>query len=169
MNDVEYRKLTKMVEPEKFTIGSLNWDVSALRNIKDENNKEIIVDYINREREKAADNSLDKLVKYIEKHYLKLTNLPSGKEFFAILQEKIKSERRGMDEEKKKYVELKKKESSIEGYDKIHDHSREMFWCQHRIDEHSRTINLIESVIAQLHSTIEYRQRVKKEEEKSVT
>jgi len=139
MDDKQYEKLKKefVLDKDKDKIGNYRWDIGFLTNFKDKNNKQSFVDFINSMKERTFQNFFDKMVEIIDKEYIKITEIPTAKELFGFIKERIQDSEDSINYNKINIVKLKKEMQKEKDYDKIKKFESEIFWAE-KIREESK-------------------------------
>ena len=145
MEDDEYYRLRDLVEKDiepnfKKTFDDFNWSVGFLSLIKDKNNKKDVVSTLNFIKENIFTQTIHSCLKIISKEYILIENIPSSKDIFGILSDRIKSNKKSIGFNKKKLMKYEKKKIKCKDYDELQKIKSEIFWCEHHSEGYKKEI-----------------------------
>jgi hypothetical protein len=166
MYDEEYEKLKGKFTLDKYKIENYAWNVGFLTNIKDKNNRQSFIDFINLMKQRAFQEVFDKFVEIIDKEYIKITDMPTAKELFEFIRERIKDNEESINYSKNEIVKLKKELQKETDYDKIKKLESEIFWAEHRMDEDKEEIYIFNAIKEKIIWNISYNKTKKKFQKK---
>ena len=148
MEDKEYNKLKKQViDFEDKKISDIRWDIGFLVNLKDKNNKKDFVSFWNSVRRDIANQIFDKIIwDVIDKKYLSLDKVPSFKEAFGIMEDRIKSNEKMIEYSKKEILKHKKEIDKINDYDKRKEKESEIWWDEHHLESYGKEIHFYKHI-----------------------
>ncbi len=167
MNDEDYKKIKEAIkEKTDFHFekdeDSYHWNVGFLSNIKDKNNKKSFCDFINLVRENIFNQTVNECIWFFEKNYIKIEDIPSSKDIYGIVSDRIKSHKASIKQEKIDLVKLERKKDKEKDYDKRRAIKSDIFWSEHRMEDYEKEITFYNHISESLKSTIKYKSKNKK-------
>jgi hypothetical protein len=146
MNDEEYQNLKNRIKVKKFNFDDLSWGIGFLKNIKDKNNQESLIMFLNTIIENTFQETFDQVVDLIDKEYIKISEIPTTKEVFREIDKRIKNEEDILKSNKEEVVELMKKRDKEKDYDKLKEINSSIWWKEHYIDDANEKIKFLKEM-----------------------
>ena len=99
MEDKEYNRIKELVEKDvepdfKMVLSDWWWDVGILSLFKKRDSKKDFVKFISVTKENLFSKTIHSCLKIMSKNYINIESIPSSKDIFGILNDRIKSNKK---------------------------------------------------------------------------
>ena len=147
----EIKEKVNIVSPDNYDEDSIIFTILKISKKKD---KVSFIKLLNGVEEGVFNSTFSVMNDYFEdkikKEYVKIDEIPSLKNVFGIIKDRIKSNEESIKYNKKDYVKHQKQLQKEKQYDKIQDLNSKIFWDKNLIGTHEQEIRKYKDLLNQL-------------------
>ena len=147
----EIKERVNIASPDNYDEDSIVFTILKLSKKKD---KTKFIKFLNGAEEGVFNSTFSVMNDYFEdkikKEYVKITKIPSLKNIFGIIKDRIKSNEEMIKYNKKEFVKHQKQLQKEKQYDKIQDLNSKIFWDKNGIESHEKEIRKYKDLLNQL-------------------
>lgn len=156
----EIKERVNIVSPDNYDENSIVFTILKLSKKKD---KKSFIKFLNGAEERVFNSTFSVMNDYFEdkikKEYVKVDEIPSLKNIFGIIKDRIKSNKEMIKYNKKEWVKHQKELQKEKQYDKIQDLNSKIFWDKNGIESYEQEIRKYEDLLKQLKWDIKRKSR----------
>ena len=147
----EIKERVHIVSPDNYDEDSIFFTILKLSKKKDKDN---FIKFLNGAEEGVFNSTFSVMNDYFEdkikKEYVKITEIPSLKNIFGIIKDRIKSNEEMIKSYKKDFVKHQKELQKKKQYGKIQDLNSKIFWDKNGIESREKEIRKYNDLLNQL-------------------